>query len=668
MHRVARVSRFLLALAITGAILTPLMLQGRASAISLGTECPSVVRQGNDISCDLTLMIPGEERIPIRSLQLDVSGQTLLRATFGPFGRIINTSVQIKSLELLSEINPGFGYGYGYGYGYLFGSDQLGGYSREFSFGYGYGYGYGYGSQFARQLRYRVVINTSGMEIGNYSAKFVLNTGNQEKSTFESDSASFSIETPGPIPAATPTPAPLATPTPTATQIPVVTQVPTASSTFTQVGSNLGFLDNGLRLDVAWGDYDNDGDLDFYVARDGDPNLLYRKNSEGALTEVAGEAGVADPGKGETASWADYDRDGNLDLYVANFGSENPIPNQLYRNNGDGTFLEVGLAAGVADSGTTLAIAWADYDKDGDQDLFVANRDEGSRLYRNNGDGTFTDVAASSGVTMTTAGDAGWGDYDNDGDLDLFVTAGDCCRAGNPFRNNRNGTFTVVLALGSGVGGVAWGDYDNDGDLDLYQAQGGADVDNLLWRNDGDGTFTDVASEAGVGGGGAGSGAEWFDYDGDGDLDLGLAVATDGTLGRPTTNRLYRNDGVSANFLIVNTVGTTSVRDGIGARVLLVVEGQRQIREVDGGSGLQSLDALPVHFGLGTSTVVEMLEVTWPSGNVQILKNVPANRIITVTEPVILRRDVSGEAQSPTPTPVRTLPPTRRLRHRRFPE
>ena len=552
--------RFLLVLALTGAVVGPLLLLGRASAVSLDTECPPAIRQGEEAVCELTLRIQGGERIPIQSLELELSGPTQLRAQFDPSGVIIIGDAQIQSIELLSTRNPGLGFGYGYGYGSLSGFDEVNGY--RFDFGFGYGFGYGYGNRFVSQeFKYSVVLNTAGTDVGDYSARFVVNTGYPDESTFQSDSVSLKIRAPKPTPVAT------ATPTPTATPLPIKNATPT----FDLAGSNLLVANSGLSSRVAWGDYDNDGDLDLYVARDNLPNLLLQTDADGTFSNVAEEAGVADSGRGRMAAWADYDSDGNLDLYVANFGPGNTISNPLYRNNGDGTFIEVGQEAGVADQGQAQGIAWADYDNDGDQDLFVANRDEASRLYQNGGDGTFTDVTVHSGVTMDTAGGVAWGDYDSDGDLDLFVTGGDCCEAGKLLVNDGSGRFTVALSLGSGIGGVAWGDYDNDGDLDLYQAQAGNS--NLLWNNRVDGAFTDVATHAGVAGAGDGAGVAWEDYDGDGDLDL--AVANDASAVR---NRLYENNGNANNSLLVRTVGTKSNRNGIGARVRVVAGGLTQVR------------------------------------------------------------------------------------------
>jgi len=325
--------------------------------------------------------------------------------------------------------------------------------------------------------------------------------------------------------------------------------------TFTDVTDEAGVSCRGHSRGVAWGDYDNDGDLDLYVANDG-ANVLYRNNGDGTFTDVTSEAGVSCTGSSCGVAWGDYDNDGDLDLYVANFYEANV----LYRNNGDGTFADVTSEAGVGYTGYSRGVAWSDYDNDGDLDLYVANY-EANVLYRNNGDDTFTDVTDEAGVGYTgSSWGVAWGDYDNDGDLDLYVAN---YEANVLYRNNGDGTFTDVTGQ-AGVGctgnsrGVAWGDYDNDGDLDLYVANYyGA---NVLYRNNGDGTFTMVG--AGVGCTGNSRGVAWGDYDNDGDLDL--YVAND------EANVLYRNNGNLNHWLQIRLHGTISNRSAIGTKVKVI--------------------------------------------------------------------------------------------------
>ncbi len=226
-----------------------------------------------------------------------------------------------------------------------------------------------------------------------------------------------------------------------------------------------------------------------------------------AFTDVTVVSGTSDAEVSIGVGWADFDNDGDVDLYVARYNA----PNRLYRNNGDGTFTDVGASSGTDDAGRGFAVPWGDYDNDGDLDLYLANDGTPNRLYRNDG-GVFTDVGAASGTDHTAQSHgAAWADYDHDGDIDLYVSIF-FHTANRLYRNNGDGTFTDVGAAsgtddaGNGQG-VAWGDYDNDGDADLYVANYGSG--NRLYRNDGDGTFTDVAAASGTDDALLGFGVAW---------------------------------------------------------------------------------------------------------------------------------------------------------------
>ncbi len=390
--------------------------------------------------------------------------------------------------------------------------------------------------------------------------------------------------------------------------------------TFTEVGASAGINNIGGGEGSVWGDYDNDGDIDLYIVNAAGSNWLYRNNGDGTFTEVGASAGVRGIAEGRSAAWGDYDNDGNLDLYVTINGS----PNLLYRNNGDGTFTEVGASAGVNDSGGGASAAWGDYDNDGDVDLYVGNFSGVGLLYRNNGDGTFTEVGASAGAASAGRSVA-WGDYDNDGDLDIITD--------NLLRNNGDGTFTTGEAYGGN--NVAWGDYDNDGDLDLYTVR--ISGSNWLYQNNGNGTFTEVGASAGVADTGTQYGVSWGDYDNDGDLDLYLVNWSN-------PNLLYRNNGNSNRWLQVKLIGTASNKNGIGAQVTAVTGATHQRRDVDGGSGYLSQPSLPVEFGFGSTTTVDSLIVRWPNGTVQTLTNVATNQILTVTEPLPSAPEISVPA------------------------
>ena len=272
----------------------------------------------------------------------------------------------------------------------------------------------------------------------------------------------------------------------------------------------------------AWADYDGDGDLDLFIGFRGAPNRLYR-NERGSFVDVAADVGLSAEEETRAAAWGDYDRDGDPDLYVG-FAALG-IGNRLYRNDG-GIFVDVAADVGVAQGGTTRQPAFIDYDGDGDLDLFVAFRDRPNTLFRNDG-ASFTDVTAASGIgdERRTVG-VSWFDMDGDGDLDAFVANQNGDEDGF-YRNNGDGTFDdVAAALGMnqpgraedlGSVGTAVADYDNDGDLDLFVASYGPDV---LWQNQGDGTFIDAAPGTPLAGDHHSVAADWGDIDNDGWLDL----------------------------------------------------------------------------------------------------------------------------------------------------
>ena len=444
---------------------------------------------------------------------------------------------------------------------------------------------------------------------------------------------------------------------------------------FVEVGAVSGADDSGSGSGMAWGDYDSDGDLDLYVTNFGEANQLYRNDGGGLFSPVGPEAGVDDGGDGTGAVWGDYDNDGDLDLYVANFAGVN----KLYRNDGGGVFAEVGLGAGIGGSGDGTAVVWGDYDNDGDLDLYIANFAGQNELYRNEGDGTFVEAGLGAGVNDGGDGTgAVWGDYDGDGDLDLYIA--NSLSANVLYRNDGSGVFAEI-GLVAGVddegdgAGVAWGDYDQDGDLDLYLAN--VAEPNRLYRNDGGDLFSEVAQAAGVDDSGDGASVSWVDYDNDGNLDIylvnsaapnvlyrhngadGFDEATagaqllegtgldfgggwgdydnDGDLDLylvfgSSANRLYRNEGTANNWLAVELVGTTANRSAIGAQVTAVRGLWSQRRDVEGGSGFWSQPSLAVEFGLGGNTEVDSLVVLWPGGGRQAVHNVAANQSITLVE------------------------------------
>jgi hypothetical protein len=414
--------------------------------------------------------------------------------------------------------------------------------------------------------------------------------------------------------------------------------------TFSVVSEGPLARDDGFSSGSTWGDFDNDGDLDVFVSNQRDQeNFLYRNQGGGSFERV--EAGaVTEAGTSSfSASWVDVDRDGLLDLWVANGGLGQAQANQLFRAVADGGFSAVTDGAIVTDEARTGGGSWGDLDDDGDPDLFVANLSLGAgapdnALFRNDGDWRL--VGLEEGPPADDAAPslcAAWGDYDNDQDLDLYV--------GNAFgfanllyRNEGSGRLTPVERIPPTVEGgstyaVSWGDVDNDGDLDLLVADWGAAP--VLYENLGGEQFRRLAA------GDLGqeilfaSSVAWGDYDSDGDLDAYVGNWPNQP-GPGELNALYRNDSAAAGWLQIDLRGTLSNRSGIGARVLVRAriggEMRTQMREVTAHTGWRSQNSLRQHVGLGDASRVEEVEVRWPSGNVDQVGPVEANRIIEITE------------------------------------
>lgn len=412
----------------------------------------------------------------------------------------------------------------------------------------------------------------------------------------------------------------------------------------------------------AFGDYDGDGNLDLYVAegaQDGTKNKsdeLFRGHGDGTFEYASRTAGIeVSNNRGRCSFWFDCDNDGRLDLFVKNYAGFN----RLYHNKGDGTFSLVANAGGLKKATETDGLgticSFADYDNDGYMDVFFTGDQATDTLYRNLGNGTFVDVTAASGIeSLDTGHGIAWGDYNNDGLLDVYITRGSLNPDGNKFdslyRNNGDGTFTGVtveagLDTTQETWAAVWGDYDNDGYLDLFLTNAGVNSlgpgnANFLYHNNGDGTFTNRAVEAGVAlqdNASLHKGAAWEDYNNDGFLDLlvkdGLGNEGGSGPGAVGLHRLFKNGGNSNGFIKVNLIGVESNKLGIGARVTVAFDGMICMRANNGGGGGEyaSQGSGPLHFGLGrarTATVV----VNWPSGIVDTITSVTARSTITVTE------------------------------------
>jgi enediyne biosynthesis protein E4 len=447
--------------------------------------------------------------------------------------------------------------------------------------------------------------------------------------------------------------------------------------TFTDVTATSGIGVSGFGMGACSADYDNDGWPDLYITSVGG-NKLYHNNGSGGFTDVTDKAGVGSQLWSASCAFGDIDNDGYVDLYVTNYvdfsaqnnkycvytgdtrvychpNVYNGVPDILYRNNGDGTFKDVSRAAGIyRPDGKGLGVVFGDYDGDGWIDIYVANDSTPNFLFHNKGKGVFEEVGLLAGVAVGSDGQAlagmgtDMGDVDGDGLLDIFVTNLDR-QTHNLYRNLGKGLFADVT-FESGVGeatlpfvgfGAVFFDYDNDTDLDLAIANGDVidnvslfrdstsyEQRNLLLQNDGMGKFRDVGPVSGPGFAlkKPSRSLSAADIDNDGDLDLLI-----GNVGH--TADLLRNDGGNNNnSLSIRTVGSKSNRDGIGARLKLTIAGKVLLQEVRAGSSYLSQSDLRVHFGMGKAPRAERLEIRWPSGAVEVLQDVEANQILTVTE------------------------------------
>jgi enediyne biosynthesis protein E4 len=446
--------------------------------------------------------------------------------------------------------------------------------------------------------------------------------------------------------------------------------------TFEDVTEKSGLQGTRYAMGMAVGDYDNDGFEDIFVTSYGG-NSLYHNNGDGTFSDVTTNAGVAGSGWSTSAAWVDLDNDGLLDLIVLRYlqwdfddiwcgehkegyraychpDSFKAIAPLVYHNDGNGHFTEVSRKIGIAEPGKGLGIALADYDRDGQVDLFVANDSMPEFLYHNKGDGTFEEVGLASGVAVDGEGHsyAGMGvdfaDYDNDGFPDLVIT--DLANQMYAlYHNNGNGTFDYN-SYPSGIGrmtmthsgwGVRFFDFDNDGWKDLLIAQG-HDIDTiqltfpnlryrepmLLARNTGKG-FVDVSAEAG-----AAFQAPWVgrgmaigDIDGDGRLDA-VVTTNDGAI-----HILHNATSTTNHWLGLKLVGHKSNRDAIGAEVKIMTATGAQFATVTTASSYLSSSDKRVHFGLGAERTVRRIEIRWPSGIRQTLENISGDQILTVDEP-----------------------------------
>lgn len=449
--------------------------------------------------------------------------------------------------------------------------------------------------------------------------------------------------------------------------------------TFVDTTAAAGLQQNqGYGMGCLAADYDNDGDTDLYLTNFG-KNQLYRNNGDGSFTDITSRAGVGDGNWSVSASFGDFDLDGHLDLYVANYldyqletahacflegvhiycgPHEYPgVRDTLYRNNGDGTFTDVTTRAAVHNTGKGLGVLFTDYNNDGYPDIFVANDAVPDFLYRNNRDGTFTEVAITAGIAYNSEGRAtasmgiASGDYDNDGVSDLFIT-NFSLEVNSLFQNNGDGFYTMTTfeagfadSSFSQLGfGTQFLDADNDGTVDLFVANGHV-WDNVsditpslsykqksqIFKNTGEGEFKDVSETAGpffkrpI----VGRGVAIGDYNNNGATDILVTRCGEVPV-------LLRNDSETHNYVKIRLIGTESNRDGIGAKVWVQTNETTQFKEATcGGSYASGSDPI-LHFGIGTHETIQSIKVQWQSRHPQTLDfsdmDNPTNQVIRIVE------------------------------------
>ncbi|MBV6512333.1 MAG: hypothetical protein FMNOHCHN_01830 [Ignavibacteriaceae bacterium] len=422
---------------------------------------------------------------------------------------------------------------------------------------------------------------------------------------------------------------------------------------FTKITDSPVTLDNRSSDGSTWGDYDNDGDEDLYVTNwYGQPNLLYINNGNGTFTQITGSAVSTNNTFSEAASWGDMDNDGDLDLYVCN--SDGDRRNNLYRNNGDGSFTRITTGVAVTETYYSRNADWIDINNDGKPDLFVTNEgNQHENVYYGNGDGTFTKavlapLTTSAGNTTSSS----WEDVDNDGDFDLLIVNYND-QNNKLFLNNGNGTFTEsiqgsLVSDGGDSFGSVMGDIDNDGDVDIYITNAFSSagrVKNFLYINDGTGNFTRDTADISAVETGWSYGSAMGDYNNDGWLDLFVAKCFDNS----ENNSLFRNNGGANSWIKINLEGTVSNSSAIGAivRVKTMKNGIPlwQSRRVAGSSGYCG-QTLQLHFGLADAQVTDSILVEFPSGVRQVLTQIAANQTLSITEDSTLYTDI-GEARFP---------------------
>lgn len=436
------------------------------------------------------------------------------------------------------------------------------------------------------------------------------------------------------------------------------------NGTFEDVTKKAGVGGPWYSMGAVAGDFNNDGYPDLYICNYG-PNVLLKNNGNGTFTDITRKANVAGGHHSSVgAVWFDYDNDGYLDLYVGNYlafdpeykyyyapdGFPGPLAydaekDVLYHNNGDGTFEDVTDEMGIIDiDGRAMGVGAADFDDDGFVDVYVTNDHTLNYLWHNQEGKGFADKGTMSGTAFSQAGEAtvsmavDFADFNGDGLLDMFVTDDTYCSL---YENIGNGVFSdkgissnISSAAAQFVGwSASFLDYDNDGLIDIFKTNGALKHlyghEDQMFQNQGGGKFSEISVKLGryFSRTFVGRGACIGDYDNDGDLDIFIVNLND------KCAFLRNNKGNQNNWIMINLTGTTSNRDGIGARIKIKAGGKTQSAQKKSTTGYLSQNDPRIHFGLGQNEIIESIEIKWPSGKIQTLENIKANQILDITEP-----------------------------------
>lgn len=395
--------------------------------------------------------------------------------------------------------------------------------------------------------------------------------------------------------------------------------------TFSESFLTSGFIHSGLSSGALFADFDNDGDLDAFIGMRGSSNYIYEYIGNGFIKRVSPLAG-ADSSKAAGIAVADYDNDGLLDVYVSNWNAKNI----LYRNNGNWEFTNETLSSGSGHAGIAMGAGFFDFDNDGDQDLYLTHDgDQGNVLYRNNGDGTFTNISTLSGAGIKVNGmGVAFGDYDNDGFTDIYTTN---LNENTLLHNNGDGTFSdLTVVAGVGDTGMGWGvvfiDYDNDGWLDIYvnNETNFNNTPNVLYKNNADGTFTNISVEAGLASEGSGIGLAAGDFNNDGWLDLFLA--------NNSGSELFLNSGGDNNWVNLRLTQVNGNRNAVGTRAVVKSGDLSMTRTITIGGSYISQSSLDLHFGLANNTLIDTLILHWSNGAVERHYDLNVNSTYDITE------------------------------------